>query len=346
MSTNEDTNVEPINDDLDLFTAQLFGQSEASKNQANDSEEDKNEEDRASDAPNEEDTHSGDDTPENEDEDTEDVEDSEDEASDDVDPEPKPKPKKNRFQERIDELTGKAREAERQKAALEEKIEALLAKLDDKEPTVEKVSPKINSGPQADDLNEDGTDKYPLGEYDPHYIRDLTRFTLEQERLAVKAREQEEDNQRQIDKQRAELQSSWQEKLGPAQERYPDFQERGEELLDTFAGIDQAYGEYLTATLMSMEYGPDVLYYLANNKDEAQKIVNSGPQKATIALGRLEAKFSFANEEKQKARPKVSKAPEPPSHLNKGSAVARPDVSGDTDDLDAFTDMFFKKRRR
>src|SRR3546814_4807298 len=91
-----------------------------------------------------------------------------------------------------------------------------------------------------------------------------------------------------------------------------DLKEKGEELIENFTDLDEAYGEYLSSTLMSMEYGPDVLYYLASNPEEAKKIVNSGPQKASIALGRLEARFMDEDKPQQKVRPKVSNAPEPP----------------------------------
>ena len=159
------------------------------------------------------------------------------------------------------------------------------------------------------------------------------------------AREQEEADRQEQEDQRAQLQAEWNDKLVPARERYPDFQEKGQNLVSAFEGIDPNYGEYLTTTLMNMEFGPDVLYYLANNMDEAHKIVQSGVAKATVALGRLEAKFAFANEEKQKARPKVSQAPTPPP-ANRGSAVAKPSIEADTDNLDDFEREFFKKARR
>ena len=92
---------------------------------------------------------------------------------------------------------------------------------------------------------------------------------------------------------------------------------------------------------MEMDAGPDVFYYLANNLEEAEKIVNAGPRKATIALAKLEAQFVSAKIDK--APPvKVTKAPAPPPQL-KGSAVAKASVPLDTDDLDAFSKVLFSK---
>lgn len=340
---NTDTIVEPtVTEDLDAFSAELFGRKEADTDKTK-SEEVKTE-DKESDALNEnEDTQTDeDDTLATEDEDeTEDTETDEDDSTETDDKSKKPK---NRFQERIDELTAKAREAERREQATLKRFEELEKKLSQSKD--EKPEPvKEAVGPAVDDKNEDGSEKYPLGEFDPNYIRDLTRFTLEQERNALKAKDEQEAQQKKFEAEREALTESWTEKLGPAKERYPDFNEKGEQLFGTFNGINQAYGEYLTATLMSMDFGPDVLYYLANNLDEANKIVASGPTKATIALGRLEAKFADAEAEKQTKRPKVSKAAPPPDIQLKGSNAVMPEVPDDTDDLDAFAAKLFKKKK-
>ena len=330
-----------MTDDLDAFSDELFGQSESASEQASPDEDEDAEQD---DSDANDDSSGEDDTPApDEDEDTSDEEAEDEDDSEEEEPEPEPKPKKSRFQERIDELTSKAREAERERDALLARLEKL--EQNDKPTPAQQVEAQ-DTGPNPEDKNEDGTDKYPLGEFDPTYIRDLTRHTLQQEREAAKAEEAKAAAQKEAQAAKTALEQSWQEKLGPAQERYPDFREKGEELISSFDGIDQNYGEYLTATIMSMDYGTDVLYYLASNPDEAKKIVSSGAAKATIALGRLEAKFADADEEKQKARPKVSKAPAPPSRVNKGSAVVKPDVPDDTDDLDAFANKLFKPKKR
>src|SRR6185503_16022366 len=324
--------------DLDTFSAEFFGKNKAAPEHASTEAKDEGEtEDH--DAKEEKDTHPEDSDTLDTETDEDDAEDGEGEDGNDSDPEPDKKPRRNRAQERIEELNKKYRETERL-------LNIALTKLEQKaEPTP--ATPTVVEepvGPTPDDTNEDGSEKYPLGEFDPQYIRDLTRFTLNQEREAAKRQDAEAEAQRQQETAKTELAKSWEQKLGPAQERYPDFQERGQELVDAFQGIDVAYGDYLTTTLMSMDYGTDVLYYLACNPEEAKKIVASGAAKATVALGRLEAKFAMADEETQKARPKVSKAPEPPAHLNKGSSVAKPEVEDNTDDLDAFAQKFFKKR--
>jgi len=341
MSTENTTPDTTPDVDLDAFSEDFFGQKNPDPEQASS----KGDDDPApedSDAPNE-DAHSDgeeaiiedDDTLANEDEDDT------DEAEDDS-----PKPKKNRFQERIDELVGKEKAAERRAQELEDKLAALAARLEQNK-EVETPTPKAVDGdaePQPNDLNEDGSEKYALGEFDPKYIKDLTKFALANERRTLKEQEEQEANQRKQDEQRATLESEWNAKLEPARERYPDFQEKGQTLVDSFSGVTPQYGEYLTSTIMSLDYGPDVLYYLANNLDEASKIVNSGAAKATVALGRLEAQFAAKDKNSKTPGLKVSKAPAPPAHQNKGSSVSRGTVAPDTDDLDAYSAMFFKKK--
>ena len=335
MSMNENTpvdtgSVESDDVNLDDFSAEFFGQNNAQSEPASsENDQDVDTDDNAPD----DDTQSIDD-------DTVEPESDENEEEEVEDVEEKPKRRKQTAQERINEVVGQRRETERQLQAALDELARLKNKETEPEPTKVVAEPE-NTGPTPDDKLEDGSDKYPLGEFDPNYIRDLTKFTLQQERDHLKRQDEAEAQVRQAQQAQQELTASWEEKLGPAQERYPDFREKGEELVSTFEGIDANYGEYLTATLMSMDHGPDVLYYLASNPDLAQEIVDSGPTKATIALGRLEA--MFMEDGKSQTRPRVSNAPTPPP-TNKGSAVAAPSVPVDTDDLSAFEKQFFNKK--
>lgn len=335
MSTENETIV-AVEDDLDLFSEQLFGQSNPDPEPAS-SEDVEDVDPEEVDAPTE-DTHGDGD---------EDPEDAEiDESDPDPEPAPEPAKKKNRFQERIDELVGDKRETERR---LDAALKALEQFTKNAQPEPAQSVPVVeeNTGPNPDDVLEDGTDKYPLGELDPNYIRDLTRHTLHEERAKLKQADEAEAAQRQADTARAELQSSWNEKLGPAKERYPDLEERGAPFLEDLGSkIDSAYGEYLTTVLMGLDNGPDVLNYLVNNPDRAVEIVGSGYTRATLALGAIDAKFTDAEAEKKSAKPIVSKAPTPPPHVNKGAAVSMPDVPDDTDDLDAFERKLFPKKKR
>ena len=336
MSTENTTTTDvTVEDNLDDFAASFFGGKEEPSGNAKPEDEQAETETKDGANEKEEDTHSADDgATEEEEEDS-----STEENPDETDEDDKPK-KTNRFQERINELTAKARQAERERDELKRQLEKEQQKTTP-EPKKEQVSTPTE-GPDPKAVNEDGSLKYPLGEYDPKYLKDVVQHMLNEERKAREVQEQEAQKLREQDAQRAAVQASWNEKLVPAKERYPDFEEKGQQMLSVFEGIDEAYGQYLTDTIMEMDAGPDVFYYLANNIEEAEAIVNAGPRKATIALAKLEAQLA-GNTKPKTVAPKITKAATPPPRV-KGSAVAKPSVPLDTDDLDAFSRELFKKK--
>jgi hypothetical protein len=323
----ETTPVESTEIDLDTFASELFGQSKPATETTNSEEV----QDEAEDSDAEEET-----TVETQSEEEADEADAEEEDDSNEAPEPK---KKNRAQDRISELNAKWREEQRRTSELLAEVERLKNPQNVPTPT----TTKDTSAPDPLDKNEDGTPKYRLGEFDPSYIQDLTAHAVKTNLQSYTEKEAQDRAQREQDAQRAEVVTEWNTKLEPARERYPDFQEKGQELVESLTGLTQDYEDYISATIMSMEYGPDVLYYLASNPDEAQAIVNAGPTKTAVALGRIEAKFAMADAEKTLARPKTSKAPTPPP-ANRGATAAKVEVAPDTDDLEAYSKAFFKKK--
>jgi len=331
MSTDQETtNDVPVEDNLDDFAADFFGEKQEPSDNAK-SEDEGVESETVDDAPEEdqEDTHSDDEAAE----DDEEV----------LEEERTPK-KSTRYQERINEITAERRAAERRAEEAERELAELKTRTTPSPKGSDKgATPDTVGAPLPNDVNEDGTDKYPLGEFDPKYLRDTVQHLLKEERAKNEEVAKEEARRNEVDTAKAELQTQWNNKLVDARERYPDFQDKGEEMLQVFEGIDAAYGEYLTDTIMDMDAGPDVFYYLANNVEEAQEIVNAGPRKATIALAKLEAQLAGTPVNKV-SRNKVTNAPTPPPRV-KGSSVSRPGVAVDTDDLDAFSKDFFKKKK-
>lgn len=329
-------------DDLDAFSTEFFGQNEAEPEAepqtSGDTEgaEDEPEVDETDEVDAEQDAETGEST------ESQETEEDEDEGEPEA-PQPKGKPT---VQERINELVRQREEAKREGQAA---LEALRKEFEEKlaAATAPKAeTPKEEGEPSPTDTNEDGTPKYELGEFDPQYIRDLTKYTLNQERKALEARAAEEAQRTQAEQARVAMVTAWNEKVEAATAAMPDFMEKGGALLAEFDGLDSGYAQYLSNLFMSMDKGPDVLYYLANNPDEARQIVNSGAQKATLALGRIEAKFIEDAARKTLAKPKQSKAPPPPpaAARSRGSNGAFIAVAPDTDDLDAFTKEFFKKK--
>lgn len=339
----EQTFVDPNTDDLDAFDDLLHGRAKELTEVAEQASSEEVETDETDDANTETVT---------EDVDTEEVDTLEaDEEEPEAEPEdetPAPKAKGNRYQERIDELTREKYEHQRRADAIEAKFDELLKKLDSPTPAPqpETKAPEAFTGPKPDETNSDGTEKYPLGEFDPNYIRDLTRHTLAEERAVWEKEQAEKAQLTQAQQEQQKLESAWTDKLNKAkEEKYPDFLEKNQNLQETLGNLDEGYGQYLAETIMNMDFGPDVLYHLASNPTEAKHIASLGPMKATIALGRLEALYATKAEAEKlpvKQPLKVSAAPKPPE-VNKGTSVTTT-IPDDTDDLDAFERKLFKKR--
>lgn len=340
-------NEENNDDDLEAFENQFYGTPEPEKGA---DEERENQEEVEEEVVEEE--NIGDDdnppAPDETDEDDDAEEPEEEEESEEDEDEPKAN-KKNRksFQERINELTAQRREAERREAALLKRLDELEAAVkQEKEPEKTPLREQLPAdAPHPDAVDKDGEPLYALGEFDPEYIRDLTKFTIEQETKAAREREQKEAQERAIQEQLNEVRTKWVERVDALEdtEEFSDIRERIAVLGDTFQNIEPAYGEYLATTIMSSEVGPQLMYYLSQNIGEAQQIVASGPAAATLALGRLEARMMKSTEQEPKRNKKVStKAPPPPEERTRG-ANGRFAVPPDTDDLDAFERVFLSK---
>lgn len=339
MSTNPETPAETEDQNLDDFAADFFGQKEAAPEPTNSEVEEKTEDSSDAQTNEDQDTQTDDDTEEGDVDETTEDGDTEEEVE-------QPKPKKNRFQERIDELTAKAREEERKAEALATRLAELESKLakPDENAAPKPQNTEAKEGPtppKPDDLNEDGTERFPLGEFDPAYQDALIEFKLEQRLAQAEQQREQREREQQIQQARSQVEEQWNGQLNDARQRYDDFEDKLTTLTEMTVQVPEDYGNYLADTIMSMDHGADVLYYLSQNPDEVTAIINSGARKATIALGRIEAQFSGGSEKPTKSV-KPSKAPPPPP-ANKGAAIARGTVAPDTDNLDDFASLFFKK---
>lgn len=308
----------PDMDDLDQFTLAFNGQ------------EPKEPEAKAVASPDEEETAEETET---------EVDETETEAEVEAEAEAPKKKSKQTAEERVREVVAKLRETERREQETARRLKDLEDKLSTPAP---KEAPKVEGAPKPTDTLPNGEDKYPLGEYDPNYIADVTKFTFKVEMEADRNRQEQERKANEAKAEYEALSSTWSEKLDKARETYPDLDDSNAALEDAFRGLEPKYGEMLAKTIMSLGNGPDVLHYLGQNIEEAKKIVSSGPIMAPAHLGRLDARFDKETEEK-KPQPKVTKAPTPPPQVTKGTA-SRMSVPPDTDDLDAFSMSYFAEK--
>lgn len=282
---------------------------------------------------------------ENEDEDNEEVEEEDDSDEEEEEEAPKPKPK-SKAQKRIEQLYADKKQQEREIAAMRAELDRLKAVTEGKKETQEEEVPlrqKLSDeAPKPDAVDKDGNPVYALGEFDPQFIADLTKFTIQEQMKEAAAKQEAEARQKQVADAQAELQHMWQDNLAKAEESLPDIRESITELVDTFGNLEPTYGEYLAGTIMACEHGPEIMYYLSKNIGEAQKIVASGPAAATLAIGRLEARFEPRANEEKKSNKRLPTAKEPPEVRTRGARSGQVPVRGDTHDLAAFKREFFK----
>lgn len=271
-----------------------------------------------------------------------------DEGDDEPEEQPKPKKGKKSYQERINELTAKAREAERREADTNRRLQEIEARSTKEVRNEPEPVPLRNQlppeAPAPDAVDDKGEPVYLLGEFDPEFIRDLTKFTIQHESAVERARIQQETVANEISAAQQQLANSWAKRVKTVETEVPEIRENIAALADTFQDIDPSYGEYLASTIMENERGPEIMNYLSQNIGEAQEIVASGPRAATLAIGRLEymLKQDDASTEERRDESRVSKAPPPPTSASKGRG-SRTVVRPDTDDLDAFEKVFFNK---
>jgi hypothetical protein len=240
--------------------------------------------------------------------------DEEEGEGDDEKPEETPKPKgKGGFQKKIDKLTARQRE-------LAEENEQLRRQLEGRGPSV-KSEEKGSDVVKRDEKT--GEPVFPvLAEYstfEEHeaalkvYQRELANWTYDQRRASERAEEQ-----------RNSTEKAWRDRETKTREAHPDYDDKLQELkipnTEAVSAIKTAISE--------SEIGPELLYHLASNPDEATRIVKLSPTRAVAELGKLELKLSGDRAPKAKTR-EVSKAPEPITPLRRGGKSAH--VLGDPD---------------
>lgn len=255
----------------------------------------------------------------------------------------KPKAKRRRnAQDRIDELTQDKYELKRRIAELEQIAIKGQAQKSEEAPAQAKPVAK-DEAPTPDAAKEDGTPLYPLGEFDPKYIADLTRYTIRQENEALKKENAEKAREQQMEAAQQELTKNWETKVQAAAERLPDLPQKFGVLQETFKDIPQEQGNFLASSIMSLENGPDVLSYFADNLDEAKRLMSGGIFETIIALGRLDGEFSLRNKgvEKGTVATKATQAPPPPPVHTKGSAASK--TLDPVKNLDDFETLLYGK---
>lgn len=218
--------------------------------------------------------------------------------------------RKDAVQERIDKLTGKLRQAERER---DYERELRLASLQRPE-----AQPKPAEAKQSlKKLADFEYDEERYAEYVAEVAAEKAAQKLEQSRTT---KESERTRKEQVAKFK-ELESKFKTEI----EDYED--------VAYYARID----DHVANLVMAMDEGPRVAYYLGKNPDVAARINSLPDNLAAVELGRIDARLAIEREQ-AKAKP-VSKAPPPPPKID----ATEPAVDKDPSQM---SDVEFAKWRK
>jgi hypothetical protein len=196
-----------------------------------------------------------------------------------ADEEPPKDEKRGRSAEaRINTLTAKLRQAER------ERDEARFGK-----PVPQESGSELKA-PDPFAKNADGTDKYEFGQADPDYLADLTDYKVE-------AKLAERDKKTQALGERGAVQAQLEDGMANIEakgtEKYTDFEEK------ITAAVEARGGEPLhpvvSVGLAVSPVGADVAYKLATDtaaSDRLEHLASTDMQAAAMAFGELEGEFT------------------------------------------------------
>jgi chemotaxis protein histidine kinase CheA len=196
--------------------------------------------------------------------------------------------KGDKLNQRFSELTGQIRELKQQLAA--------KSGTGQPEPAVSKPEAAAPVKP----LLKDFTDYETYLEKHNEYLEKRQDYLIEQrEQQRTKA-----DEAKARETQAKTVADTWAEKTKAAEAKHEDFAEVA--LKD-----DLPVTPAMADAIRDSEIGPEILYHLGKNPDEAARISKLSPIAAIRAIGKLEASLAVEATEPQTKTPPVSKAPEP-----------------------------------
>lgn len=199
-----------------------------------------------------------------------------------AEPEPDEKPKRSRAQERIQQLSTRAKDAEARAKEAERRATRAEKRLAD-----------LN----ADEPN---PDSYALGEDDPRFIADLAVYKTTQ---SGKSEHEQDAQEAKADQEAAQKEA--------AQARQATFNERAEEFrksADDFDAVvfnpQNSISPLMGEMIMESEVGPQIAYYLGKNPREAGQIANLESEREVARhFGRIEADIQAPAPKKITAAP-------------------------------------------
>lgn len=228
--------------------------------------------------------------------------------------------KKGKLQERFSDLTAKRKAAEEAAAKAATEAKAAREARDKAEQEAAALRAKYEP-PKSDELGPEpqATQFTDVNEYG----KALKDWTAEK---TLRDKAQKDGEERQA-KEREATAAEWAKRQTAFKAETPDYEK-------TIAESDVKVSDQVRDAIFESEVGPQIIYHLAQNPADAQKIAGLTVAGALRAIGRLEASFATkAPEKKAEAKTpiaEISKAPEPISPL-KGASAPVVNLTGSQD---------------
>lgn len=204
--------------------------------------------------------------------------------------------RKGGFRRTIDKLN-------RQNQELADKLAALEARLGTpkRDEPVQKP-PEPSKEPTPDDFPDD---------YDA-YVKANAIWVVREEMKAAQEKAAREKAEREVAEADRKVKATWQERQTAARKQYADYD-------DVVSTAESPMSMTMQNMLLESEDGPDLLYYLARNPAEAERIFELAPITQVRELERISARIKPSNSAPETKTRSVSSAPKPVRPLQGGS---------------------------
>lgn len=159
----------------------------------------------------------------------------------------------------------------------------------------------------------------PDEEPDPAKYTDIAKYRddlKKWERAQVLKEQKAEEAKREAQR----IESEWTERVKHAAQAIPDFQ-------SVLSGSNVAVPDWVRDAIKTSEVGPNLLYHLAKNPDEAEKINKMTPVAAVRYIGKLETALE------NKSSPEPESKTEPPVQVSNAPAPITPVRSAVTNEV-------------
>lgn len=235
-------------------------------------------------------------------------------------------------QARIDQITAKQREAERRAETAERELAALRRPPDPVKPTATPADDwkRYKSLPDAPKLEAfDTIEDYTMA------VSDFIATKRADERDAARSQQQQ---QQQTDRERQTFDGQWFERLNKAKAADPTLESR----VDPKTPLSWPMIDAIKAS----DVGVELLVYLSDHQDEAQRLSTLHPRDSLRQLGRLEAQLEAASSGTAPVVPAVSHAKPPKTPLGSSPVLNAESEPGDDATDDQWYAWHQKQQRR